>query len=77
MIHPYFNGEDSSRRAAYHAQTLAAPREQDISRKVVDRNRRDVPLGSALDDFVNARTWGIKCLRSIPMLYFNNDVNGL
>ncbi|KAJ7599753.1 hypothetical protein C8J56DRAFT_769041, partial [Mycena floridula] len=38
--------------------------------------KRSLQLGSALDDFINAESRGMKCRRIVSQLYFNNDTAG-
>ena len=37
------------------------------------QERRGVEVGSAMDDYINAKDRGISCRRVVPMLYFGND----
>lgn len=58
---------DAERRHQYHAPATLSSEVQVKKRGVI------VHIGGAMDDFINAKTRGIKCRRQVATLYFGND----
>ncbi|KAF5338863.1 hypothetical protein D9758_015559 [Tetrapyrgos nigripes] len=60
---------DESRRLMYQAKLATGAR----TRRSKGKQDEPIPIGSALDEFINAPTRGISCRRHVVTLYYSND----
>ncbi|KAF5345687.1 hypothetical protein D9758_013077 [Tetrapyrgos nigripes] len=60
---------DESRHLMYQAKLATGAR----TRRSKGKQDEPIPIGSALDEFINAPTRGISCRRHVVTLYYSND----